>query len=190
MSTKTSNYQLHQWEPSDQFLREDFNTDFAKIDAGIKHAYDHAGQVESNLTAQLTSTRNTLNTAIGKKADQTALTALQSTVNKKADKTTVTALQNQMPVKLEIGAWGSYTGAGNNQREINVGFRPKVVFMETNEGRCFDNAGTWGGWFTDEHPLQTSGTTNIITAITDTGFILSSRSFDYKNSVYYYLCLK
>ena len=36
MATYTSNYQLHQWEASDSFLRTDFNTDFQKIDAAIK----------------------------------------------------------------------------------------------------------------------------------------------------------
>lgn len=36
MATYTSNYQLHQWEPTDDFLRTDFNADFAKIDAAIK----------------------------------------------------------------------------------------------------------------------------------------------------------
>ncbi len=35
MSTKTPNYQLNQWEPSDQFLRTDFNEDNAKIDAAL-----------------------------------------------------------------------------------------------------------------------------------------------------------
>ena len=36
MATYTSNYQLHQWVPGDNFLRTDFNTDFQKIDAAIK----------------------------------------------------------------------------------------------------------------------------------------------------------
>ena len=36
MATYTTNYQLHQWEPGDNFLRTDFNADFAKIDAAIK----------------------------------------------------------------------------------------------------------------------------------------------------------
>ena len=38
MATYTSNYQLHQWVPEDDFLRTDFNTDFQKIDAGIRAA--------------------------------------------------------------------------------------------------------------------------------------------------------
>ena len=35
MATYTTNYQLHQWEASDSFLRTDFNTDFQKIDAAL-----------------------------------------------------------------------------------------------------------------------------------------------------------
>ena len=35
MATYTANYQLHQWVPEDNFLRADFNQDFAKIDAAL-----------------------------------------------------------------------------------------------------------------------------------------------------------
>ena len=35
MATYTSNYQLHQWVPEDDFLRTDFNADFQKIDAAL-----------------------------------------------------------------------------------------------------------------------------------------------------------
>ena len=35
MATFTSNYQLHQWVPEDDFLRTDFNADFQKIDAAL-----------------------------------------------------------------------------------------------------------------------------------------------------------
>lgn len=34
--TKTEHYQLNQWEASDRVLREDFNSDNAKIDAAIE----------------------------------------------------------------------------------------------------------------------------------------------------------
>ena len=56
MATYTTNYQLHQWEASDSFLRTDFNTDFQKIDAAIKGVETAA------------------NTALAKKADKTELT--------------------------------------------------------------------------------------------------------------------
>ena len=36
MSTnKTQNYALHAWEPEDDFLREEFNQNFAAIDAAL-----------------------------------------------------------------------------------------------------------------------------------------------------------
>lgn len=35
MAAYTANYQLHQWEPQDNFLRTDFNQDFQKIDAAL-----------------------------------------------------------------------------------------------------------------------------------------------------------
>ena len=56
MASYTTNYQLHQWEPSDSFLRTDFNTDFQKIDAAIKGVETAA------------------NTALALKADKTELT--------------------------------------------------------------------------------------------------------------------
>ena len=40
MATYTTNYGLHQWEVSDDFLRTDFNTDFAKIDAALGEKAD------------------------------------------------------------------------------------------------------------------------------------------------------
>ena len=35
MANYTQNYRLHQWEPNDDFLRTDFNTDFQKIDTAL-----------------------------------------------------------------------------------------------------------------------------------------------------------
>lgn len=39
MASYTQHYQLHQWEPNDNFLRTDFNTDLEKIDTAL-HATD------------------------------------------------------------------------------------------------------------------------------------------------------
>lgn len=37
MSTnKTQNYQLHAWEPDDDFLRTEFNENFAKLDGSLR----------------------------------------------------------------------------------------------------------------------------------------------------------
>lgn len=42
MASYTENYQLHQWEPEDNFLRTDFNQDFARLDAALRAAEDRA----------------------------------------------------------------------------------------------------------------------------------------------------
>ena len=61
MASYTTNYQLHQWEASDDFLRTDFNEDFAKIDAGIAAALaasvDKAKAVSGAYTGNGESTR-------------------------------------------------------------------------------------------------------------------------------------
>ena len=57
-TNQTTNYQLNQWEPTDQVLRTDFNADNAKLDAAL---------------ADLTED-------VSEKASQTALDALSSTV--------------------------------------------------------------------------------------------------------------
>lgn len=58
MANYTPNYGLHQWEPGDDFLRTDFNADFAKLDAALEAKADK--------------------TAVAQKADQSALAAVQN----------------------------------------------------------------------------------------------------------------
>ena len=41
-TNQTTNYQLNQWEPTDQVLRTDFNADNAKTDAALKTLADEA----------------------------------------------------------------------------------------------------------------------------------------------------
>ena len=67
MASYTTNYQLHQWVPGDNFLRTDFNEDFAKIDAAIKGVETAA------------------NTALAGKAGTAALEAVQALANGKAE---------------------------------------------------------------------------------------------------------
>ena len=49
MANYTEHYQLHQWEPSDNFLRTDFNQDFARIDTGIRAAKAQAERLEREM---------------------------------------------------------------------------------------------------------------------------------------------
>ena len=59
MSTrKTQNYQLHQWEATDDFLRAEFNENFTKLDEAV------AAEVAARATAV-----NGLNTALGEEPE-------------------------------------------------------------------------------------------------------------------------
>ena len=67
-ANQTTNYQLNQWEATDQILRTDFNADNAKVDAALKALSDQVVQ----------------------KANQSALNTVISAVNQKADASTFT----------------------------------------------------------------------------------------------------
>ena len=67
-TNQTTNYQLNQWEPTDQVLRTDFNADNAKLDAALKSLSD---QVIQKADA---STVSALSQAVAAKAEQSALT--------------------------------------------------------------------------------------------------------------------
>ena len=67
-TNQTTNYQLNQWEPTDQVLRTDFNADNAKLDAALKALSD---QVIQKADA---STVSSLSQTVAAKAEQNALT--------------------------------------------------------------------------------------------------------------------
>ena len=43
-TNQTTNYQLNQWEPTDQVLRTDFNADNAKLDAALNALSDQVAK--------------------------------------------------------------------------------------------------------------------------------------------------
>lgn len=47
MANYTPNYQLHQWEPQDPFLRTDFNQDLQKIDTALDTLADKSAALEA-----------------------------------------------------------------------------------------------------------------------------------------------
>ena len=44
MAQYTPQYGLHQWEPEDSFLREDFNQDLARIDTALEELQEAAAE--------------------------------------------------------------------------------------------------------------------------------------------------
>ena len=56
-SNKTTNYQLHSWEPGDDFLRTEFNENFSALDTAIKG-------VETGASSALAGARSALEGSI------------------------------------------------------------------------------------------------------------------------------
>ena len=135
-SNQTPNYQLNQWAKSDQVKMEDFNADNAKIDGLLKAGAD---------------ARAALSAALGQKAEQTALSALQSTVNGKASQSDVSALQSAVSALQTTVAGkqdssgalrlavGKYTGNGSSSRYISLPFTPKAVLVFPRAGNIYSN---------------------------------------------------
>ena len=117
MASYTTNYQLHQWEASDSFLRTDFNTDFQKIDAAIKGVETAA------------------NTALAGKASTAALEAVQTLAAGKSrgvvgvytgDGTSANHISLGATPMAVIMPWGMYcyvtvTGFSNNGMTLEEG---------------------------------------------------------------------
>lgn len=122
----TANYQLNQWESSDQVLRTEFNADNSKIDAALKA---NADAVTAEAAARAA--------ALGQKADQSALNSLSQTVSAlsqtaagKADQSalnslsqTVTALSQTVAGKADQSALNSVnqTVAGHTAAIAKLG---------------------------------------------------------------------
>ena len=135
---KTENYQLNQWEASDQVLREDFNRDNTLLDSAL------ALLAEQVSTKAETSALNALSTRVNKKADMETLTAVLQKLNLKADSSSVTSLsqtvsslsqtvsQKAESSRVEAVAasvpkilCGSYTGNGSESRFIPSASPPR-----------------------------------------------------------------
>lgn len=158
MGTFTPNYQLHQWDPQDNFLRTDFNTDLSKIDTALAGKADNSAI--TNLQGQLSSSIGNLQGQINNLPNPGSITELQNQINAQQQQInskpgfdSITNLQNQINTQqgqintqqgqinsLSSGkaefVRGSYTGNGTSNipynqisQTINLGFQPKAVFV-------------------------------------------------------------
>ena len=175
MANYTQHYQLHQWVPEDDFLRTDFNEDFKKIDTAIK-------SVETDLQANLDNEVSRLDGAI---------TTAQQTVQKNLN-TQVTRLDGLIDAleasRAEI-IIGTYTGNGESDQQITLGFRPKAVLVEHQDGRrsTGNNTTFWAGLIKDQGGTKLGD-------ITAQGFTVHYYSITTNTNcikeIYYYLALK
>ena len=107
-SNYTTNYNLCQWQPTDQVQRTDFNADNAKLDAAL------ATKAEAAALNSLTQTVN-------QKASQSALNALNTTVQ-------------QIQANLTKITFGTYTGDRTAFRVIDLGFTPSALYLRPEYG--------------------------------------------------------
>ena len=148
----TTNYQLNQWEPTDQVLRTDFNADNTKIDA-----------------------------ALAAKAEAAALNSLTQTVNQKASQSAVNTLNTtvqQIQANLTKLTFGTYTGNGTASRTISLGFTPKAVLVLSAFGGTYSEeyAGDlWGGLALANYPVRVrNGGNETAVNIVPNGFQVSA----------------
>ena len=153
-SNYTTNYNLCQWQPTDQVQRADFNADNAKIDAALA-ALDSG------------------------KADQTALTSLSNTVAQKASQSALNALSTtvqQIQANLTKITFGTYTGDNTAARVIDLGFTPDALFLLPGLASVFCAEGEHdyyrGGLVFPGHPLSLEAHSQNVTylQIVDNGF--------------------
>ena len=122
----TANYELCQWEPTDQVQRTDFNADNAKIDAALSAL--ESGKVS---TASLNSAINRISALELNCATKTELSALESQVQDNA------STIQQLTTDLTKITFGTYTGNGNSSRTISLGFTPKAVLLFCSTGATY-----------------------------------------------------
>ena len=155
MANYTEHYGLHQWVPEDDFLRTDFNTDFALIDAALAGlaAADSAqtsalAAAKTELQGSITSGDNNLSLALSQ-----AQTALQNAITSGDNAQAAVLSQAQAALQSSIAAestarsqgdatlsanklelvCGSFVGTADNDtmtaQTINLGFQPRLVIF-------------------------------------------------------------
>lgn len=149
-SNYTTNYNLCQWQPTDQVQRTDFNADNAKLDAALA-------------TKAETAALNNLTQTVNQKASQSALNALSTTVQ-------------QIQANLTKITFGTYTGDNTAARVIDLGFTPDALFLLPGLASVFCAEGEHdyyrGGLVFPGHPLSLEAHSQNVTylQIVDNGF--------------------
>ena len=103
-TNQTTNYQLNQWEPTDQVLRTDFNADNAKVDA-----------------------------ALASKANQTALDKLSGSLEDLSQRTDMLETQIVKCGTCKLESF-SYVGTGDNVTTLQFTHKPLLFAIQGADG--------------------------------------------------------
>lgn len=173
MPNKTTNYQLNQFLPEDDFLRADFNEDNAKLEAaltGLQAGLDTLEsetdaaleELESSLTNSINSAKTTLNSAISTLRSDTEadLSALETTLNATIESTkttlnnTITSTKNSLTSTINSNKT-SLTNSINAVAADVTAAEKDIAALET----ALANAKPVFGSYTGAYPTSTSTTT-------------------------------
>ena len=219
LANYTEHYGLHQWVPEDDFLRTDFNTDFALIDAALAGlaAADSAqtsalaaaktelqGSITSgdnNLSLALASAKTALQNAItsGDNAQAAALSqaqaALQSSIAAESTaRSQGDAVLSASKLELVCGSFVGTAGDGTTTAQaINLGFQPRFVIFGVAQNFVYNGMnGSDNNCMAIYPGVVCSGSTGWdpgSAQITATGFQAAGRS-NFQGTTYHYAAIR
>ena len=169
---------METWKKTDGFatVRGKVNGNFAAVDAALAEAGAKLEQAKAALTGQIGRTETALERAL-----ETAQDALSGQIS---------AVQELAASKAAI-VTGTYAGDSTEEREISLGFSPKLVFFCDKIGRTTENSITYGALVLPGYPAGNSnGGTGV--KISENGFKLYSSSNNRVNNTnytYYYFAV-
>ena len=132
-TNQTTNYQLNQWEPTDQVLRTDFNADNAKLDAALNDLSSSKADASA-----LTQAEGRIAALEAGKADSADLTALSVMVDSLTGRTGAleTAVTQRGNCRIEIVA---FMGNGKNSVDITFSQKPACFFVVAGRAVLFSD---------------------------------------------------
>ena len=192
-ANKTPNYKLHTWEPSDHFLRTEFNENFAAIDTAIDAAAKAEAEARNaaiqEVKRSISSTGSSSSSAVSSlrteltreiNAAKTAAENAQTTAN-----AAKTAANSAWSPNNPFYVAGKHRGTGSSSGyTINLGFQPNV-FMMSGPAVC-------GIAFRQDNNLGSLNKASV--QFTSTGVTISasnaSDAFDNSNYNYQYVAFR
>lgn len=179
MATVTPNYRLRQWEAKDRPDRAGLNKNFETIDTVLDQKANQAllnGQLTS-INSSIGSLQNTMNSQIS---------SLSSTMDSQFSSinSAIESLQGRVNIVL-----GSYTGNSTFPRTVYLGFTPRAVLVECQNGRRSDTANAYGGLITPGMPLSfgEDAYAEILTDSLRLNIVQTYNQINVRGSVYTYI---
>lgn len=131
-ANKSQNLKLHLWEPEDNFLRAEFNENFAAIDTAVKADRDAIKAEETARKSAVSSLQTSVNAKASTSALDTAKSELTTKINtaqSTADTAKTTANAAYCATNKCVAGGSFMTAGAGETNTVNVGFQPSFVFL-------------------------------------------------------------